>query len=56
MYAECLAPVAGFFLTKPQNVQRTDGAIVNLQSKHSAWTEFKLVYKLFTRPKVRSLT
>ncbi|KAL1659692.1 major facilitator superfamily domain-containing protein [Schizophyllum commune] len=48
---QCLAPVAGFFLTKPENVQRTDGAIVNLQSKHSAWTEFKLVYKLFTRPK-----
>ncbi|KAL1732944.1 major facilitator superfamily domain-containing protein [Schizophyllum commune] len=43
---QCLAPVAGFFLTKPENVQRTDGAIVNLQSKHSAWTEFKLVYKL----------
>ena len=33
-------------------MQRRDGAKVNLQSKHSTWTELKLVFKLFKRPKV----
>ncbi|KAI4524914.1 hypothetical protein K525DRAFT_266557 [Schizophyllum commune Loenen D] len=32
-------------------VQRRDGAKVKLQSKHSTWTELKLVFKLFRRPK-----
>ncbi|KAL1688139.1 major facilitator superfamily domain-containing protein [Schizophyllum commune] len=48
---QCLAPIAGIFLTSPEKVQRRDGAKVNLQSKHSTWTELKLVFKLFIRPK-----
>ncbi|KAL1716762.1 major facilitator superfamily domain-containing protein [Schizophyllum commune] len=48
---QCLAPIAGIFLTSPEKVQRRDGAKVNLQSKHSTWTELKLVFKLFKRPK-----
>ncbi|KAL1660027.1 major facilitator superfamily domain-containing protein [Schizophyllum commune] len=49
--SKCLAPIAGIFLTSPEKVQRRDGAKVNLQSKHSTWTELKLVFKLFIRPK-----
>ncbi|CAH0053659.1 unnamed protein product [Clonostachys solani] len=48
---QSLGPFIGLLISKPENVQRTDGLKVKLSVDHSPWSELKSTAKLFTTKK-----
>ena len=47
---QCMGPVFGLFLNRPEQVQRKDGKRVDLSLLDNPWTELKRVSKLFFKP------
>jgi MFS family permease len=48
---QSLGPFIGLLISKPENVQRTDGLKVKLSVDHSPWSELKSTARLFITKK-----